>query len=125
MQAIIKRSDLDPLEKLDLLVDKFFAMFIANPALASVYVHEQQQLITEKRGNIAGHYERYLDLAEEIVREGMKKKVFDGDVDIKLYRYYITGGIRNVLYFWSLNSQAYPLTTIQHNVKFFIKHSLI
>ena len=65
----------DPSQKLDLVIDKLFDLFIANPALASVFVNEQHHLIKDKRGNVAKQYDDFLDLAEEIIREGVRKNI--------------------------------------------------
>jgi TetR/AcrR family fatty acid metabolism transcriptional regulator len=125
LRIIVKRSDIDPSQKLDLVIDKLFDLFIANPALASVFVNEQHHLIKEKRGNVAQQYDAFLDLAEEIIREGVRKRKFNADVDIKLFRHFITGGLRSVLRQWSEQSQTLTLHRLRQNVKYFIKHGLL
>jgi TetR/AcrR family fatty acid metabolism transcriptional regulator len=107
------------------VIDHFFDIFIKNPSLASVFVNEQHHLIKEKRGNVAEHYNDFLDLAEEIIREGVQRKIFNPDVDIKLFRQFITGGLRSVLSHWSQQSHSLPLQRVRQNVKFFIKHGLL
>jgi hypothetical protein len=113
------------LQKLDLVIDKLFDLFIANPALASVFVNEQQYLINNKRGSIAKQYNDFLDIAEEIIREGVRKSKFNPEVDIKLFRHFITGGLRSVLLQWSEQSQTLTLHRVRQNVKHFIKHGLL
>ncbi|MGD0037714.1 MAG: TetR/AcrR family transcriptional regulator [Bacteroidota bacterium] len=125
LQIIVKRSDIDPSQKLDLVIDKLFDLFIANPALASVFVNEQYHLIKDKRGNVAQQYDDFLDLAEEIIREGVRKRKFNADIDIKLFRHFITGGLRSVLRQWSEQSQTLTLHRLRQNVKYFIKHGLL
>jgi TetR/AcrR family fatty acid metabolism transcriptional regulator len=125
LQKTVKRSDLDPLQKLDLVIDKLFDLFVANPALASVFVNEQHHLIKNRRGNIAKQYDDFLDLAEEIIREGVRKNKFNPDVDIKLFRHFITGGLRSVLRQWSDKPQILTLHRVRQNVKYFIKHGLL
>jgi TetR/AcrR family fatty acid metabolism transcriptional regulator len=125
LRKIVKRTDVDPSQKLDLVIDTLFDLFVANPALASVFVNEQHHLIKDKRGNVAGQYDDFLDLAEEIIREGVRKNKFNPDVDIKLFRHFITGGLRSVLRQWSEQSQTLTLHRVRQNVKFFIKHGLL
>jgi len=125
LRVIVKRSDIDPLQKLDLVIDKLFDLFIANPALASVFVNEQHHLIKDKRGNVAKQYDDFLDLAEEIIREGVHKNKFNPDVDIKLFRHFITGGLRSVLRQWSEKSQTLTLHRLRQNVKYFIQHGIL
>ena len=125
LRRTVKQTDIDPSKKLDLVIDHFFDIFIKNPSLASVFVNEQQHLIKDKRGNIAKHYNDFLDLAEEIIREGVQKKIFNPEVDIKLFRQFITGGLRSVLRLWSQQSHSLSLQRVRQNVKFFIKHGLL
>ena len=125
MRATIRRADIDPSTKLDLVVDQLFNMFIANPALAAVFVNEQHQLIQDKRGNVAKHYDDFFDLGEDIIREGIRKKMFTADVDVKLFRYFIIGGIREVLRQWSQQAQTFPLDRVRQNVKHFLKQGLL
>jgi TetR/AcrR family fatty acid metabolism transcriptional regulator len=125
LRSTVKQTDIDPSKKLDLVIDHFFDIFIKNPSLASVFVNEQHHLIKEKRGNVAEHYNDFLDLAEEIIREGVQRKIFNPDVDIKLFRQFITGGLRSVLSHWSQQSHSLPLQRVRQNVKFFIKHGLL
>lgn len=125
LQIIVKRNDIDPTEKLDLVIDELFKVFIANPALATVFVNEQNHLIKDKRGNVGKHYDNFLDIAEEIIREGVRKGQFNPDIEIKLFRHFITGGIRNVLRQWAQQPQALSLNRICNNVKYFSKNGLL
>jgi TetR/AcrR family fatty acid metabolism transcriptional regulator len=124
LRKIVKRSDVEPSQKLDLVIDKLFDLFVANPSLASVFVNEQHHLIKDKRGNVAKQYNDFLDLAEDIIREGVRKNKFNPDVDIKLFRHFITGGLRSILLHWSEQSQTLTLHRVRQNVKYFIKHGL-
>jgi TetR/AcrR family fatty acid metabolism transcriptional regulator len=125
LRSTVKQTDIDPAKKLDLVIDHFFDLFITNPSLATVFVNEQHHLIKDKRGNVAKHYNDFLDLAEEIIREGVQKKVFNPEIDIKLFRQFITGGLRSALRLWSQQSHSLPLQRVRQNVKFFIKHGLL
>ncbi len=125
LQIIVKRVDIDPTKKLDLVIDELFKVFIANPALAAVFVNEQNHLIKDKRGNVAKHYDNFLDIAEEIIREGVRKGQFNPDIEIKLFRHFITGGIRNVLRQWAQQPQVLSLNRICSNVKYFSKNGLL
>jgi TetR/AcrR family transcriptional regulator, fatty acid metabolism regulator protein len=125
LQNIVKQANIDPSMKLDLVIERFFDNFITHPSLATVFVNEQHHLIKGRRGNIAKHYNDFFDLAEEIIREGVQKKVFNPDIDIKLYRHFIIGGLRSTLLLWSQQSQSLPLEHVRQNMKFFIKHGLL
>jgi TetR/AcrR family transcriptional regulator, fatty acid metabolism regulator protein len=125
LRTIVQQSDIDPMLKLDAVIDKFFDHFITNPSLAAVFVNEQHHLMKSKRGNITKQYNDFFDLAEEIIREGVQKKVFNPDIDIKLFRYFIIGGLRSILLLWSQQAQSLQLQHVRKNIKFFIKHGLL
>ena len=125
LRETVRRTDIDPSQKLDIVIDNFFGLFIANPSIATVFINEQHKLIENKRGNVATHYNDFFDLAEEIIREGVQKKMFNADADIRLLRHFITGGLRNVLQQWALQPQNLTLDHIRKNVKHFIRHGLL
>jgi TetR/AcrR family fatty acid metabolism transcriptional regulator len=124
LRETTKRSDIDPSQKLDIVIDNFFDLFIANPSLATIFVNEQHKLIQNKRGNVAIHYNEFFDLAEGILHEGVQKRMFNSTADIKLLRHFIIGGLRNTLQQWAQQPQSFPLDNIRKNVKYFIKHGL-
>jgi TetR/AcrR family transcriptional regulator, fatty acid metabolism regulator protein len=121
----VKRTDIDSSKKLDIVVEDFFGFFISNPSIATVFVNEQHKLMKDKRGNVAKYYNDFFDLTEEIIREGVNKKVFNTDIDTKLARYFILGGLRNVLLQWAQQSEPFTLEKIKQNVKYFIRHGLL
>ena len=125
LRNIVKRTDIDPSAKLDLIIDRFFQDFITNPALASVFVNEHYHLIKDRRGSIIKQYNDFLDIAEEIIREGVQKKKFNPEIDIKLLRHFITGGLRSILSHWSQHSHSLTLQRIRQNAKFFIRHGIL
>ena len=125
LRETVKRTDIDPSQKLDVVIDNFFDLFISNQHIATVFVNEQHKLIQNKRGNVATHYNEFFDLAEDIIREGVQKKMYNENADIRLLRHFITGGLRNVLQQWAQQPQILPLDHIRKNVKHYIKHGLL
>ncbi len=125
LKVTINRSDIGPSQKLDIIIDNFFNLFIANPAIATVFVNEQHILIKNRRGNVGKHYNDFFDIAEEIIREGVQKKLFNEAADIRIFRYFIIGGLRNVLRQWAQQPELITLDNIQKNVKNFIKRGLV
>ncbi len=125
LQKTVKRTDIQPLEKIDAVIDHLFNLFIANPSLALVFVNEHYQLIKDKKGNVPKHYENFMKAASEIYREGMKDHLFNPRIDIRIYWDFITGGLRNVLRAWAENPREKSLDTIRDNVKLFMKNGLL
>ncbi len=125
LAAAIKRTDLTPVQKLETAIDLMFELFILNPALATVFVNEQNFLIRNKKGSVMKQYDHYLDLAEEVIREGVRKKFFDPSLDLKLIRHFITGGLRSLLQQWTVQPSAFPLNRIRQHVKTFVKSGVL
>lgn len=125
LRETVKRTDIDPLQKIDAVIDHLFGMFITNPSLALVFVNEHHQLVKNKRGNIVKYFESFLELAEEIYREGLKNQLFNPTIDVKIFRDFFTGGLRNVLRQWAQNPHSASLDRIRDNVKHFIKNGLL
>jgi hypothetical protein len=88
-------------------------------------VNEQNQLIQEEKGNIAKFYNEFLDLAEEIIHEGIEKKIFNSNIDIKLFRHFVTGGLRTLLHEWAHRPAEFPLNRIRQNVKYLSKNGIL
>jgi TetR/AcrR family transcriptional regulator, fatty acid metabolism regulator protein len=122
---ILTSADLDPCAKLDAIIDSFFDYFISNPALAIVFVNEQQHLIKERRGNVARHYDQFLDMAEQVLRDGVKQGLFSRQVDVSLFREFVMGGLRNMLRQWANKPDAVPLNKIRHTLKYVIMHGVL
>jgi hypothetical protein len=63
-------------------------------------------------------YKRFLEIGENIVREGIDKKIFNNKISITVYSSYIFGSIRYLLHLWAEDNNNYPLNLIRENVKF-------
>jgi TetR/AcrR family fatty acid metabolism transcriptional regulator len=120
-----RRTDLSPTQKLDAVIDLMFDLFIMNPSLAAVFVNEQHHLIQSRKGNVSRQFDHFLDVSEEIIREGVRKKQFNPNLDLKLFRHFIVGGMRSLLRQWSVQPSVYPLNRIRQNIKFFIKNGVL
>jgi len=125
LKTTAQRTDLHPAEKLDYVIDLMFDAFTMNPSLALVFVNEQNHLIREGKGNVGRFFEEFQKLAEEIVRDGVRKKVFNPNVDIMLLRHFITGGLRTLLHLWAQRQDEIPLNRIRQHVKYITKHGVL
>jgi len=125
LEQTIQRTDLDPVTKLDSIIDILFDSFTVNPALAIVFVNEQNQLIQQGKGSVSKLYKGFLDLSEKILREGVDKKIFNTNIDIILYRDFVTGGLRALLHEWARRPEDFPLDRIRQNVKYIAKNGIL
>ncbi len=123
--ATARRTDFTPEQKLERVIDLMFDLFIVNPSLAAVFVNEQDHLIQGRKGTVSRQFDQFLDLAEVIIREGVRKKQFNPQIDLKLFRHFIVGGIRSLLRQWSAQPSTFPLNRIRQNIKAFVKHGVL
>ncbi|MCU7494188.1 MAG: TetR/AcrR family transcriptional regulator [Ignavibacteria bacterium] len=125
LAAISRRTDINAIEKFDGLIDLLFDMFIKDPALAVVFVNEQNYLIQKDPKGFTPYYQKFIDLGECIVVEGIDKNAFTPDIDVKIIRSYIFGGLRHLLHQWAQSPEEYSLDSIRENVKYFSKRGLL
>jgi TetR/AcrR family transcriptional regulator, fatty acid metabolism regulator protein len=125
LEKIYDRNDLNPIEKLDLTIDNLFESLMVNPLFAMVFVNEQNRLLHQENGNIAKQYKVYLDIAENILRDGVQQGVYKNNIDIELFQVFVTGGLRALLHDWVLNPEDHPINHIRENVKYFAKNGIL
>lgn len=117
-------QSISPVEKIESMVDLLFDIFAQNPSLAIVFVNEQNRLLLTTDGAFIKFHDDFLELGENFLKEGIEQKYFSPDIDIKVFRHFIVGAIRNLLNEWALDSENVPLNKIRQNVKFFVKHGI-
>ncbi|HEX2867558.1 MAG TPA: TetR/AcrR family transcriptional regulator [Ignavibacteriales bacterium] len=125
LNVISKRSDINSVEKFDAMLDLLFDVFIQDPALAVVFVNEQNLLLQKKPKEFTPYYQKFIDLGECIVVEGINNNVFHPDVDVKIVRSFIFGGLRFLLHQWAQNPGEFPIDKIRQNVKQLTKQGLL
>jgi len=124
LKELITNKTLTAADKLDAMIDLIFDIYIENPALAIVFVNEQNHIMQHASQRFTDKYEKFLDLGESIIKEGIKEGVFSNSIDIKILRHFVFGAIKNLLQHWAADPQNYPLNKIRQNVKFIIKHGI-
>lgn len=125
LKSVNENAHFTPIEKIDALIDILFDVFLENPSLATVFVNEQFQLIQKDPEKFTGLYDKFLDLGECIVQQGIDAELFNPKIDVKIVRSYIFGGLRHLLHLWAQDPTSYPLHSIRQNVKFIIKNGLL
>lgn len=124
-RLITKRTDIDPLEKFENMLDIVFDLFIANPSLAVVIASEEHYLLRGKKGRFGNFYESFLDLGEEILKEGIKKNLFNPYLDLQIFRNFTFGGLRHLLHMWANSPKDFSLTLMRQNVKYILKKGIL
>lgn len=116
---------MSPVQKLDSMIDMVFNLFAENPSLAMVFVNEQNHLMQMNQEEFTDKYDKFLNEGMKVVKEGIREKVFSDEIDIKIFRSYIFGAIRNLLLHWAHDPKNYPLNKVSRNVKSLIKNGII
>ena len=124
-QALVHRSDVDSLGKLEGMIDLLFDMFASNPSLGIVFVNEQNHLVQRGGGDFTPLYEKYLDLAQQVLNEGIKNGTFNPNIELKVVRHFVFGGMRNLIHQWAHDPREYPLDMIRMNVKSIMKNGIL
>jgi len=124
LKNISSSKALDPAEKVDAMLDLFFDIFTENPSLALVFVNEQHNLIRNSQDDFLEYYEKFLDEGEKVIKEGINKKVFSENFDLKIFRTYFFGAIRNLLHHWATSPKDFPLTKLRQNIKYLTKFGI-
>jgi len=124
-KKLSENSFLSPSEKLDSMIDIFFDIFTENPALAMVFVNEQNYLMLNGKYEFTEYYQQFLAQAQLVIFEGVNKNIFAENVDIDIFRFYVFGAIRNLLHQWASDQKNYPLNKIRQNVKYLTKRGIM
>ncbi len=124
LEVQCRRQDLTAVEKLDIMIDLIFNGFAHHADLAVVFVNEQNFLLEHSRPDFVKHYEAYLRMGTQIVREGIKQGVFRPDVDLVVLRHFTFGGIRHLIHLWAHEPKRFPLLQMRSGIKELVKNSI-
>lgn len=124
IESLAMREDLGVTEKLDYLIDLFFDIFSNNPDLATVFVNEQHHVMRNAEVDVM-YYHDFMAKAELIIIEGIKTKSINPNLNVKVLRFFILGGIKLLLDIWAKEPKLVPLSAIRINVKTVIKKGIL
>jgi len=116
------RNDLgiSPMNKMSMTIDSVFSVFSENPSLATVFVNEQNTVSNKGTKPFRTYYNRFLDIGESIVKEGINSGDFSDGINLKVFRHFIFGAIRNSLSFWAISHDKISLEIIREQSKFLL-----
>lgn len=121
-EEIDQKADVD--EKLFALIDMHFRQLSADYHLAIVTQLELRQSNKGLRAKIGEVLKRYLAVIDDILEKGIKRGVFDPNLDIRLARQMIFGTIDETATNWVLNERKYNLTALAAPVNDLLIHGL-
>jgi TetR/AcrR family transcriptional regulator, fatty acid metabolism regulator protein len=123
--VLIGREDLSPIDKFDSMIDMIFDAFTESPEIAIVIANEQHHLQFRRSEEFTKYFNKFLNLGEKIVNEGIKNKTFNPNVDVKIFRHFFLGGFRELITNWAENNDEFKLNRIRQNIKFLAKNGIL
>jgi TetR/AcrR family fatty acid metabolism transcriptional regulator len=124
LDIIASNSSISSIEKLDSMIDLIFDVFAEKPALAMVFVNEQNHLERSNKKEFTNYYDKFLDKGEVIVRKGISEGLISENIDITIFRNFVFGAIRHLVHCWVRDPQIFTINKTRMNVKLFIKHGI-
>jgi TetR/AcrR family fatty acid metabolism transcriptional regulator len=125
LKKIADNAELNPEQKVDNMIDIVFDAFTENRSLAMVFVNEQNYLMQTNLESFTEYYEKFLDQAETVLKQGIKKGVFSDKISKKIFRYFVFGAVRNILHNWAYGQIQISIPKIKKDVKYFIKNGIM
>ena len=125
LAEIAGQDQLDPIAKLEAMLDALIDIFIANPEAGIVIINEINRLISEGKADFIEHYERAMDVVEQVIRAGIDNGLFDNSLDIRVFRYFLMGGARQLVHRWASNPDDPNLDSIRNGLKSMVKYGIL
>jgi len=125
LNDLVTRKDLSMVEKYDAMIDMIFDTFTENSSTAIVIAHEQQRILMRSPEKFTPNYEKFVNLGEKIVKEGIKKGTFNPNINVNIFRHFLLGAFRDLINSWAISPKEFPLSTMRQNIKFLSKYGLL
>jgi TetR/AcrR family fatty acid metabolism transcriptional regulator len=125
ISSLKQRSDINPIEKIDYLIDLFFDIFNTKPELAIVFVNEQSNVSFKRDSQWMKYNELFIEDGEKILAGGIADGVINPNIDVKAFRYFLLGGLRYMLDNWAKDQKALSINILRQNVKLIIKKGIL
>lgn len=118
------QSEQDADKKLYTLIEMHLQQLTENPKLAIVTQLELRQSNKHLRLKINAVLKRYLQIIDDVLKDGMEKGIFHDHLNIRLVRQMIFGTIDEVVTNWVMKEQKYDLMMQAKDVHFIISNGL-
>ncbi|MFA5011902.1 MAG: TetR/AcrR family transcriptional regulator [Ignavibacteria bacterium] len=125
LKETVARKDLSIEKKHDALIDMIFDTFTENTSIAIVIAHEQQRLLMRNPIEFTPYYEMFNRLGNRIIKEGIKQKVFNKEINPKISSLFLHGAFRELINNWANNQKMFSLNLIRKNIKSLSKSGLL
>ncbi len=124
MKRIASEKSYTPTQKFEYMLDSVFDAFEKNPEKAVVFVNEQNRLMKERPKSFTNYYELFIKEGEKIIKSGIKSSEFK-NLNVRIFRRFVLGGLRELLREWTKNPTKRSLNQIRDSVKYFCKTGIL
>jgi AcrR family transcriptional regulator len=98
LESMVQNTALEPMQKMELLIDQYIEKLMGNQCFHRVFVREQMVNKNEFIANqIHQLKKKNLELVKQLIQQGQKKGVFVKSVDIPLLMTTMTGTISQLI----------------------------
>ncbi len=125
LKELVSRENISMVEKYDAMIDMIFDTFTENSSIAIVISHEQQSVQMRSPKKFTPYYEKFVSLGEKIVKEGIKKGIFNSDINVNIFRHFLLGAFRDLISSWAISPKKFPLNRLRKNIKYLSKYGLL
>lgn len=125
MMDLADNTELDPLEKIDKMVEDTVDIFAEDPELALVFFNEYNPVLRGENDSLNAHYIHYLKAFASIFNKGLHQQFINPVVDGRVFLFFMHGGLRNVIHEWAMHPKIFDLKKIKENIKYQLKHGII
>lgn len=125
LDLIVDNSTMSGIEKLDGMIDLIFDAFAERPALALVFVNEQNHIEQFNKQDFTDYYDKFLDKGEAIIKKGISEGLFSENIDLTVFRNFVFGAIRHLIHCWVREPKVFTINKTRMNVKLLIKHGIL
>lgn len=123
LELLVKNDLISPIEKIDGMIDLVFDMFANNMDMGKIFVTEHNN--PKIKDDLANYIARFLDLGQNVLKEGENLGLFTPHLNFKIIRSFIFGGLRYLIHLWADDPINIPLNEVRLNVKSMIKYGIL
>ncbi len=124
LTTIADDKSLTPEEKVDLMIEKLVDTFTEEPELSIVFVNEQHTLLEGDDEMSVRYYTAYYKAMDRVFTEGIEKKVFNSNIDMRVFKDFMFGALRNIIHNQARKTLNVPVDKIKRSIQIMIKNGL-
>lgn len=114
IQAEFDKTELPFHERIWSILNTVVDVFSSNNSLAVLFIQEQKEVLNYPQ--TSEYHNRFLNIMDLIIKEGLENKYFRTDLNSDLLKEYVIGSIKMILYYWGTNSDKFTIEELKANL---------